>query len=164
MQLLQQAGSARLIRVDEPNGEGGRVEMGYAMYVETDGRWRLGGLFETGVPGWQFLAFESVTLRKVSGFRFDLGFIGPTSVLFDGEDSRPGRIMMKRSVYCHGDSWGCTEVNVMCDVLVAGSTYFSYRGTVSVDDQARLHNAGARDVAGTCEPPREQFLGWPIRP
>lgn len=163
MQVVKRVGEARLVRVDQPTGTvGQREELGFALYVERKGSVHLGGLFETGTAGWEALALETVTIHAYTGYRFDLGFIGPSQVTIDGETTLPAMMQAKRSVFCSGESWACAETIISCDVRMNGATYFTYRGTLLIDEQARVRNVGARTVAGTCEPPHEIFLGWPI--
>jgi hypothetical protein len=145
VKVLEQRAGAKLVRLALKQSYG--VESGLLLYVERRGLWRVGGYMSSYRQDFQLLGFEAMKVGKHEGYRIDVGQVADTRVNIDDISPVPAIIRTRRSLYCSGNQYRCSEVTTLCEVLVHGNTRFVFRGKVSIEDDA-VHVKGDTARAG----------------
>ncbi len=150
---------AKLVRLEQPRGDGDTFDAGLSLYVPRGKQWQLAGLYDTRGE-YELLDASALTVAKHTGFRIDIGETLRTFVSPDGVQNVPAVVTMHRVMLCGTDSWRCTEVVTACDVLVRGGALWSFHGTLSIADNQVKIAGDRRNTGAFCEVPETQFLGW----
>ena len=140
-EVLRDDATAKLIRF----APGTRIA-GIYLYLVKDKRWYVHGdlrIFQEH----ELVGFQRVTLGKYGAYRIDAGIAQASAISLDGETSQMATYRIKRTLICV-DKRGCYQMMTACDVLVRGKAYYSFRGTLAVED-GMLKLVGDRRNAGT---------------
>lgn len=154
--------TAKLVRVVQ-NNDGTPYDAGLYLYVQRpDKSWKVGGMFEG--TSYSVIDLKSLTIAGHQGYELDIGQIMHTTVSIDGSSSVPAILSTKRVLFCGGDSYGCPDATMSCDVMIHGKTLWTFRGSIGFEPgKAIVH--GDRAYGGQfCSPTRDVFLGWPTKP
>ena len=144
--ILHTTKSARVVALEKH---------GLALFVERKGTWNLEGLAELGGTDHDLLGVTPLTIGTRSGYRVDIGRVFQHRLELQDAQWR-----IQSSLYCSGNTWICTEVITACDILVRGTTRWTFRGTVTLDKRVAVI-AGDRSHAGThCSVPERITLRW----
>jgi hypothetical protein len=130
---------------------------GLYVYAERDSTLRL--------VTWQYApagAAELLDIRKVSvggkrAYRLDIGTIESSVVVLDDETVLAATVQRKTAAFCLGLDTICASVVESCDVIVGGKAYYTFRGTVALED-GTVVVTGDRSRAGTCPTPERTPL------
>jgi hypothetical protein len=158
VKVLEQRAGAKLVRLALKQSYG--VESGLLLYVERRGLWRVGGYMSSYRTDFQLLGFEQIKVGKHKGYRIDIGQVADTRLVIDDISPVPAIVRTRRSLYCSGNQYRCSEVTTLCEVLVHGNTRFLFRGKVSIED-ATVHVKGDTARAGPhCQVAPAVALDW----
>lgn len=150
---------ARLVHIERTGDS--PYDLGLALYVEHDGQWHVGGVYEPRGSTYELLDAAVLVVDKHSGFRIDIGELHSTQVSIDGIRTVPARFAFRSVLLCAGEGWACTRITTGCDVLVRGATMWTFHGTLSIENQ-RFQLAGDRSASlPNCNLPQTGFVGWP---
>jgi hypothetical protein len=153
---------AKLVRIVQKN-EGKPLDLGIYLYVSRpDGSWHVGGMFEGA--SYSVIAFEPLVHFGHAGYRLDVGQIARSSVSLDGATSVPAVITTRRVLFCAGDSYGCPDATMQCDVFIHGKALWTFHGSL-VFEKDKVKVVGDRSKGGqVCVPSEDVYLGWPTKP
>ncbi|MGE5184871.1 MAG: hypothetical protein ACM31C_22520 [Acidobacteriota bacterium] len=157
--VVRTLSGAKLVRLDQRNGDGSTFDAGLSLYVPRGKQWQLAGLYEPRGE-YELLDASTLTVAKHSGFRVDVGEVLRTSVSPDGVQSVPAVLTTHRVLFCGAETWRCTEVVSTCDVLVRGGALWSFHGTISIGDNQIKVAGDRRNVGSFCDAPETEYLGW----
>lgn len=155
--ILRDLGAAKLVHLD--GGSGWRVP-GFYVYVHDDKAWRFGGMYESTSDDFDLTGFQQVTLAKHVGYRFDVAESARNEVPVGEEQTRPGLLLFKTSVFCGSNQIQCAAIITACDVFVDGQSRETYRGKLSFEGDIVKNVGDRRHASQSCVTTEELQLFW----
>ena len=156
--VLRDVGTAKLVHLGNGGSSGWRVP-GFYVYVH-DQEWRFGGMYETTSDDFDLASFQQVKIANHVGYRFDVAESSRSEVPVSEEQTRPGLILFKTSVYCGGSEINCAAIITACDVFVDGQSRETYRGKLVFKGDIVQNVGDRRHATQSCVTSEELQLSW----
>lgn len=156
--VLRDLGSAKLVHLGSSVGGGWRVP-GFYVYVH-DKEWRFGGMYETTSDDFDLTSFQVVKIGSHVGYRFDVAESARNEVSVSEEQTRPGLMLFKTSVFCGPNLIQCPAAITACDVFVDGQSRETYRGKLSFKGDIVQNVGDRRHATASCATAEELQLFW----
>lgn len=158
--IVKQLAGAKLVRLDQQEN-GQWVDGGVYLYVEWKGEWKIAGSFFGRGTEYELLDFQTLTIGKTTGYRFDVAQASPLWVQLDGLTTTPATRRAYQTMFCSPTTNYCTQALKTCEVLVRGRAYWAFRGALTLTGN-EVRVAGDRRIAGPfCSQAERVYLGWP---
>jgi hypothetical protein len=156
--ILRSQGGVRLVQLQAR--EDGFDTSGVYLYVQSNKRWRVGGAYFDLKP--VLVGFSTPTFDHRRSFRIDFEYAANEGVMVDEVSARNALVRRKTSLFCSGESAGCTEILTACDAFVAGKLHATFRGTLKYEGGGVLRVTGDRSRSGdVCQQAEENFISVP---
>jgi hypothetical protein len=153
--VLDSSADVKLVQLSGDGVERGYRTEGIYLYKARNKQWGLGGMREG--EGYTRVALTRFKTGRFTGYRFDLRKTENRYVQLHARN-RPAHVRKTLAVFCSGQSSGCSEVLLACDVYVDGKTYWTFRGTPELTNGG-LFVRGDRSTAGfECAQDEESWL------
>lgn len=153
--LLRSQGDVRLVRLQAREDDFNTS--GLYLYVQSNKRWHIGGAYFD--LDRTFVGLSTPTFDRRRVFRIDLESAATEGMMVDEVSARNAFVRRKSSLFCSGESAGCTDILTACDVFVAGRLHATFRGTLSYERGGMMRVTGDRTRAGDlCMQAEEAFI------
>jgi len=157
--VIKQLAGAKIVRLDQlENGKW--FDAGIYIYVEQAKQWKIAGSFFGRGTEYELLDFKPLTIFNHTGYRLDIGQATPLYVQLDGLTTRPATRRTYSTLFCSPNNKYCTQATRLCEVLVYGKAYWTFRGDMKINGN-EVTITGDRKIAGPfCGQAERVFLGW----
>ena len=158
--LVRAIAGAKLVRLDQLENKEW-VDGGLYLYTEGKNDWHISGTFFGRGTEYDILEFEPMHAGKAPGFRIEIGQASPLWVQLDGVTTTPAVRRAYQTMLCSPQTSQCYTITKSCEVLVKGRAYWTFRGSMTIQDN-QVDVPGDRRLAGPfCTQGEKLFLGWP---
>jgi len=130
------------------------------LFLLRDGVWQRANVYSTVNPTNEILSFGR--MQKTRAYKLEVGTV--STVMTTLGENWVGRVTMRRllTTVCLDDTGYCRSLFTQCDALIDGKTYWSFRGTLSIEKGAIRVTGDASRAGALCAPPRSLFSEEPI--
>jgi len=156
--ILRSSGGMRLVQLNAREDD--FDTSGVYLYVQSNKRWHVGGAYFDLKP--VVVGLSTPTFDRRRSFRIDFEYAANEGVMVDEVSARNAFVRRKTSLFCSGQSVGCTQILTACDVFVAGKLHATFRGTLKYESGGVMRVTGDRTRSGdVCQQAEENFVSVP---
>lgn len=157
--VLRDLGRAKLVHLGNGASSGWRVP-GFYVYVRDAKGWQFGGMYETTGDDFDLASFQQVKIANHVGYRFDVAESSRNEVPVSEEQTRPGLLLFKTSVFCGKNELRCAAIITACDVFVDGTSRETYRGKLTIKGDVVENIGDRRHATQSCVTAEALQLAW----